>query len=133
MVISTFKFLAKAKKIKQNKLFIGFSDITSIANFLQDKWGWKIIAAPVLLQLANNEITKSAETELKEFEGKLLEAQGNLSSIEYEIFTKVREDILEEFDNIKKISEKSANIDFLSNMAYVAYENNYVQPKMTKS
>jgi DNA mismatch repair protein MutS len=72
-------------------------------------------------------------TELKEFEGKLLEAQGNLSSIEYEIFTKVREEILEEFDNIKKISEKSANIDFLSNMAYVAYENNYVQPTMKKS
>lgn len=70
--------------------------------------------------------------ELKEFENGLLEAQWNLASLEYELFTKVREEILEEFDTIKKISETSANIDVLSNLAFVAYENNYVQPKMVE-
>ena len=70
--------------------------------------------------------------ELKDFEAGLLEAQGNLASLEYELFTKVREVILEEFDTIKTISETSANIDVLSNLAFVAYENNYVQPKMVE-
>ncbi|MCE3255415.1 MAG: LD-carboxypeptidase [Rickettsiaceae bacterium] len=43
--------LAKAKPIKQNKIFIGFSDITSIAIFLQQNWGWKILCAPMLGQM----------------------------------------------------------------------------------
>lgn len=71
--------------------------------------------------------------ELKEFETGLLEAQWNLASLEYDLFSKVREEILEEFDTIKKISESSANIDVLSNLAFVAYENNYIQPKMVKT
>jgi len=58
--------LQKIQKIKQNKLFIGFSDIVSIATFFQDNWGWNIICAPVLLQLARNDIEKNAENELKE-------------------------------------------------------------------
>jgi DNA mismatch repair protein MutS len=70
--------------------------------------------------------------ELKEFEIGLLEAQWNLASLEYDLFSKVREEILEEFETIKKISESSANIDVLSNFAFVAYENNYVQPKMVE-
>lgn len=71
--------------------------------------------------------------ELKEFETGLLEAQGNLASLEYELFTKLREEILEEFDAIKTTSEIWANIDFISNLAHIAYENNYVMPKMLKS
>ncbi|MCP4522827.1 MAG: DNA mismatch repair protein MutS [Candidatus Gracilibacteria bacterium] len=70
--------------------------------------------------------------ELKEFEVKLNEAQEHLSSREYEIFTEVRESVLEGFDAIKNISEVSANIDMVSNFAFVAYENNYIQPKMIK-
>ena len=58
-------FLAKAKKIKQNKIFIGFSDICSVATFLQDKWQWQILCAPVLTQLSKNIIEKEAVTELK--------------------------------------------------------------------
>lgn len=71
--------------------------------------------------------------ELKEFEWELLEAQWNLASLEYELFSQVREEILDEFDTIKKASETSAQIDFISNLAHVAYENNYVMPKMLKS
>ena len=59
-------FLDKAKKVQQNKLFIGFSDITSIASFLQEKWGWEIIVAPVLIQLTKNKITQDAVSELKD-------------------------------------------------------------------
>jgi muramoyltetrapeptide carboxypeptidase len=54
-------FLEKVKPIKQQKLFIGFSDVTSVGNFLQQKWGWKIICAPMLAQLAFNRVTKKSQ------------------------------------------------------------------------
>jgi DNA mismatch repair ATPase MutS len=43
----------------------------------------------------------------------------------------VRAEILNSFDEIKKISEKSSYIDFCSSMAFVAYENNYVRPEIS--
>jgi len=59
--------LAKAKPIEQNKMFIGFSDITSISTFLQQNWGWKIICAPLPMQLIKNgklPVNKKSEREL---------------------------------------------------------------------
>ena len=66
--------------------------------------------------------------ELKEFEWKLLEAEGSLAVREYELFLELREKILESFKNIKEISEKVAFIDFSSTLAEVAYMNNYSKP-----
>ena len=40
-------------KMPQNKIFIGFSDITSISIFLIQKWRWKVIYGPMLYQMAN--------------------------------------------------------------------------------
>jgi muramoyltetrapeptide carboxypeptidase len=60
-------FLAKAKPIKQNKMFIGFSDLTSINTFLQQNWGWKIIAAPMLGQMVGSgkwRVSKKSEQAL---------------------------------------------------------------------
>jgi muramoyltetrapeptide carboxypeptidase len=55
-------FLQNEPKITQNKLFIGFSDITALGIFLQQNWGWKIIYGPMIAQLANGKkLTKSAE------------------------------------------------------------------------
>jgi muramoyltetrapeptide carboxypeptidase len=63
-------YLSKAKPIKQNKIFIGFSDITSISVFLQQNWGWKIACAPVLMQLIKNgklPVNKKSEKEILDF------------------------------------------------------------------
>jgi muramoyltetrapeptide carboxypeptidase len=59
-------FLEEIEPVKQNKLFIGFSDIVSISDFMQRNWGWNIICGPVLLQLAKNELEKEAQQELKD-------------------------------------------------------------------
>lgn len=66
--------------------------------------------------------------ELKEFEQKFLEAQNEKGTREYEIFLDIREKILDNYSNIKKSSDISSNIDFVSSLSQVAYENNYVKP-----
>jgi len=66
--------------------------------------------------------------ELKEFEQKFLEAQTEKSTREYEIFLDIREKILNNYSNIKKSSDLSSNIDFISALSQVAYENNYIKP-----
>ncbi|MCP4523300.1 MAG: DNA mismatch repair protein MutS, partial [Candidatus Gracilibacteria bacterium] len=70
--------------------------------------------------------------ELKEFEGKLLEAEENLASKEYEIFGSVREQVLEHFSDIKSLGKKTAYIDFITTAAEVAYKNNYVKPEIVE-
>ena len=57
--------LANSKKVTQNKLFIGFSDITSINNFLQEQWHWQTLTAPLLYQLSNKMVSKESADELK--------------------------------------------------------------------
>ncbi len=53
--------LEKMPKPSASKIFIGFSDITSLGIFLQQKWNWKIIYGPMLTQLAFNKVTPSAK------------------------------------------------------------------------
>lgn len=71
--------------------------------------------------------------ELKEFEQKILEAESEKASREYELFLEIREQILLSYDSIKRASDLSSNIDFLSCLSYVAYENNYKKPDIHPS
>ena len=40
------------------KTLIGFSDITSIATFMQKNWGWDIICAPMLNQIVKKKVSE---------------------------------------------------------------------------
>jgi len=59
--------LQETKKIAQTKLFIGFSDITSLGIFLQQKWNWKIIYGPMLNQLAFDKVTAQSKKSILDF------------------------------------------------------------------
>ncbi len=48
--------LAKLKKPAKQKLFIAFSDITSIHFFLNQNWGWQTVHGPILWQIARKRI-----------------------------------------------------------------------------
>ncbi len=54
-------FLKSLKKPKNPKIFIGFSDISSLSLFLIQKWGWQVISAPVLIQLALKKVSPQSE------------------------------------------------------------------------
>lgn len=69
-------------------------------------------------------------SELKVFEEKMIEGESKLYSREYEIFWKVREEILESFVKIKELSTKTATLDMVSALSRVAYNNNYSRPEI---
>jgi muramoyltetrapeptide carboxypeptidase len=57
--------LMQLKPIKQNKLFIGFSDITVLHLFLQQQWGWSTIHGPTARQTALNGISAESIASIK--------------------------------------------------------------------
>jgi DNA mismatch repair protein MutS len=70
-------------------------------------------------------------SELKQFEEKFLEAENKKATREYELFLEIREKILENFADIKKFAEISANVDFITSLSQIAYENSYTKPEIT--
>ena len=54
-------FLQQMQKPAQEKIFIGFSDLASIANFLVEKWNWQAITAPLLGQLAFDKVSEESK------------------------------------------------------------------------
>ena len=78
--------------------------------------------------LANSE--RYVTEELKELEEKITGAESNLVSLEYKLFTEIRETLLGCIDRLQSDSALIAELDFYCSLAYVAFENNYCRPKM---
>lgn len=57
--------LLKLKAPKTNKLFIGFSDITTLHLFLQQQWHWQTLHGPSANQVAHDRIDAASIQELK--------------------------------------------------------------------
>lgn len=71
-------------------------------------------------------------SELKNFEEKFLEAETEKANREYEIFLEIRAEILDNFAEIKSVSDFVAKVDFLSCLSQLAYENNYIKPQISE-
>ncbi len=55
------EYLAQDKKITQTKHFIGYSDITALATFLRQNWGWETIYGPMLRQLSQSKLHQQSD------------------------------------------------------------------------
>lgn len=71
--------------------------------------------------------------ELSNFESKITNAESLLYEKEYSLFKNVSNSILESFKEIKKVSWEIANIDFLTWLSEVAYQNNYSKPELNSN
>ena len=71
--------------------------------------------------------------ELKELEDKILNAEDRLTSLEYDLFTDLREKIADNIVRIQKTAKKIAYIDCLCSLSFVAERNGYVRPKLNES
>ena len=66
--------------------------------------------------------------ELKEQEAKVLNAEDRIGTLEYELFSQIREDVSKYTEVIQKIAAALAITDVLANFAYIASKYNYVKP-----
>ncbi len=66
--------------------------------------------------------------DLKDYESKVLGAEERIQNIEYELFLKIREKVFEQTPRMQKYVGIIAEIDFITNLAWIAYHNNYCRP-----
>ena len=67
---------------------------------------------------------------LKQKESMILGAQEKISALEYDIFLKLRGQIMENSESIQLNAKAIAGIDMFSAFAELAVENNYIRPKV---
>ncbi|MFA6305595.1 MAG: DNA mismatch repair protein MutS [Candidatus Gracilibacteria bacterium] len=68
--------------------------------------------------------------ELKEYEEKVLNAEEKIKQLEYEIFYKVRMEVVKSMSEIKACARAIALLDVFSTFAFNAVRNNYCRPEI---
>jgi DNA mismatch repair protein MutS len=68
--------------------------------------------------------------ELKEMEGKILGAEERSVKLEYELFQRVREQVLEQLPRLQKTAAALAQLDVLAAFAETARMHNYCRPEI---
>lgn len=114
----------KSLKIKYNKVFGYYMEVTnSYKNLVPDNYIRK-------QTLANAE--RYTTDELKNLEDIIMGAEDKLFTLEYDLFTDVREKIASEVIRIQNTARSIAEIDVFSSLAIVAEQNNYVKPTINE-
>lgn len=109
-------------KIKYNKVFGYYIDVPN--SYIE-----KVPEHYIRKQtLANSE--RYTTDKLKELEEVILGAEDKLFSLEYNIFTTIRDEIFEQITRIQTTARAIAEIDAFASLAYVAEHNNYVRPNI---
>lgn len=114
----------KNLKVKYNKVFGYYFEVTnSFKNLVPDYFIRK-------QTLTNAE--RYTTDKLKELEDVILGAEDKLFSLEYNIFTAVRDEIFNQINRIQMTAKAIAQIDVFASLAYVAERNHYVKPKINE-
>ncbi|NLZ52935.1 MAG: DNA mismatch repair protein MutS, partial [Thermoanaerobacteraceae bacterium] len=71
--------------------------------------------------------------QLKEYEELILNAKEKLQELEYSLFCKIRNHLIDEIPRLKHSAFCLALLDVLLSLAEVSYNNNYVKPEITLS
>lgn len=112
----------KSLKVKYNKVFGYYLEVT---NSFKDQVPDDYIRKQTL---ANAE--RYSTPKLKELEDIILGAEDRLFSLEYDVFTQVREQIAAEVIRIQDTAHAIAALDVYASLAAVAERNNYCMPKI---
>ena len=110
----------KTLKVKFNKVFGYYIEVT---NSFKDKVPDRYVRKQTLVN-AERYITD----ELKKLEDMILGAEEKLFSLEYDIFSDIRDRIAANVVRIQQTAEALSQIDAFSSLAYVAEKNGYVRP-----
>lgn len=115
----------KSLKVGFNKVFGYYIEISK-ANYSSIPEGRYIRKQT----LANAE--RFITPELKEIEEKLLGASEKLCSLEYDIFLDIRNEVENHIDRLKATAKIIAELDCISNLAFVALENDFIKPEINE-
>lgn len=114
----------KNLKIKYNKVFGYYIEVTnSYKDMVPDDWTRK-----QTLTNAERYITPR----LKEFENMILGAQERLVTLEYELFSGLRDEIADEIVRISKTAKAIAGIDAFISLSVVAESENFTRPQINE-
>ncbi len=110
----------KSLKVGFNKVFGYFIEVTNAnLGLVPEDYQRK-------QTLANGE--RYITPELKEYEAKVLGAEEKINSLEYELFTEVRDRLTKNIERIQKAARIVAELDVYSTLAEVARQKNYTRP-----
>ncbi len=112
----------KTLKIGYNKVFGYYIEVSkSQSSLIKEDWGY------IRKQTISNS-ERYINPLLKEKEDMILNAEDKINTLEYEIFLKIRNEILEYIKDIQEVSKDIAFYDVIQSFSTVAEENNYVKP-----
>lgn len=88
-------------------------------------------------EFVRKQTTKNAERyvtdELRELETKILKAEENSKSLEYDLFSQLRDQVAAMVDRLQATAHAVADIDVCCSLATVAIERNYARPELDNS
>ena len=115
----------KNLKIKFNRVFGYYLDVTnSYKDLVPQEW--------IRKQTLDN-AERYTTPELKKMEEDILGAEDKLFSLEYDLFTEIREKIADEVLRIQQTAKAVAKADAYVSLALVAERNRYVRPSINEN
>lgn len=114
----------KNLRIKYNKVFGYYFEVT---NSYKDMVPEDYIRKQTL---ANAE--RYTTPRLKELEDTILNAEDKLTTLEYDLFCKIRESIALELERIQRTAKAIAKLDVYASLSLVSERNHYVRPKLNE-
>ncbi len=114
----------KNLRIKYNKVFGYYFEVTnSYKNMVPEDYTRK-------QTLANAE--RYTTPKLKELEDMILNAEDKLTTLEYDLFCKIRDSIAAELERIQTTAKAIARLDVYTSLSLVSERNHYVRPKLNE-
>ncbi len=114
----------KNLRIRYNKVFGYYFEVTN---------SYKQLVPPDYIRkqtLANAE--RYTTPRLKELEDTILNAEDKLTTLEYDLFCRIRDTIAAELERIQKTAKAIARLDVFSSLSLVSERNRYVRPKLNE-
>lgn len=112
----------KNLKIKYNKVFGYYFEVT---NSYKDMVPEDYIRKQTL---ANAE--RFTTPKLKELEDTILNAEDKLTTLEYDLFCKIRDTVAAEVERIQRTAKAIAKLDVYASLSIISERNRYVRPKL---
>jgi DNA mismatch repair protein MutS len=114
----------RSMKVKFNKVFGYYLEVT---NSFKDMVPDYFIRRQTLTNAERYTVP-----ELKELEDIILGAEDKLNTLEYELFSEIRDRISDSVVRIQKTAEAIAGIDVFASLSVIATKNNYIKPKINE-